>query len=282
MDGSNLRMTYQDKIDAALAVLAELGVSGRFDCACVLGTGLGRIADAMTETVTIPYATIPHFPVSGVSGHQGQLLAGRIEGKRVLIFQGRAHYYETGDAAAMRVPIGVVARLGEPPLILTNASGSVKLDYRPGSHIIVSDHINYSGLNPLIGETDERRFVPMHNAYDMRLRKKLRLAALAAGVTVNEGVYMWFSGPSFETPAEVRMARTLGADVVGMSSVPEVILARFYGLHVAAISLVTNIASGVQVAHAAHDHKDTKALAAGAAPTLRRLLTTFLKGLDDV
>ena len=279
MDGSNLRMTYQDKIDAALAVLAELGVSGRFDCACVLGTGLGRIADAMTETVTIPYATIPHFPVSGVSGHQGQLLAGRIEGKRVLIFQGRAHYYETGDAAAMRVPIGVVARLGEPPLILTNASGSVKLDYRPGSHIIVSDHINYSGLNPLIGETDERRFVPMHNAYDMRLRKKLRLAALAAGVTVNEGVYMWFSGPSFETPAEVRMAGRLGADLVGMSTVPEVILARFLGQPVAALSVVTNWAAGI--AGGAPHHAETKAAARAAADDLAHLIAAFAAGLPQ-
>ena len=275
-------MTYDDKIAEAVTWLAEKGISGRFDCAFVLGTGLGRIAEVLTDVVTVPYADVPYFPNSAVSGHQSELLAGRIGRKRVLIFQGRVHYYEAGDPAAMRVPIGVVAALGEPPLILTNASGSVKLDYRPGSHVLLSDHINYSGLNPLIGDVSEKRFVPMHNAYDERLRKKIKLAAIAAGVTINEGVYMWFSGPSFETPAEVRMARTLGADVVGMSTVPEVILARYYGLRVAVISLVTNVASGVQLTHNPHTHTDTRALAAGAAPTLRRLLTTFLPGLDDV
>jgi purine-nucleoside phosphorylase len=275
-------MTYDEQIAEAVAWLAGKGISGRFDCALVLGTGLGRIGEGLTEAVSVSYGDIPHFPASRVSGHEGQLLAGRLERKRVLIFQGRAHYYETGNPSAMRVPIGVAAALGEPPLVITNASGSVKLDYRPGSHVLIADHINYSGLNPLIGDTGDRRFVPMHNAYDERLRKKLKNAATAAGVTMNEGVYMWFSGPSFETPAEVRMARILGADIVGMSTVPEVILARYYGLRVAAISLVTNVASGVQLTHVAHTHKDTRALAAGAAPTLRRLLTTFLAGLDDV
>lgn len=274
-------MSYDDKIATAVDWLAKNGISGRFDCAFVLGTGLGRLADGLTDVISFPYEAVPHFPKLDVSGHQGHILVGRLERKRVLIFQGRAHYYETGDPAAMRVPIGVVAALGEPPLVLTNASGSVKLDYRPGSHVIVSDHINYSGLNPLIGDSGDRRFVPMHNAYDERLRKKLKLAALAAGVTVNEGVYMWFSGPSFETPAEVRLARMLGADIVGMSTVPEVILARYYGLRVAVVSLVTNVASGVQVA-SVHTHSDTRTHAAGAAPTLRRLLTTFLTGLDDV
>ena len=275
-------MTYDEKIAEAVAWLAQQGVSGRFDCAFVLGTGLGRIGDGLSDAITLSYGDIPHFPLSAVSGHSGKLLAGRLERKRVLIFQGRAHFYETGDAAAMRVPIGVVAALGEPPLILTNAAGSVKLDYRPGSHVLVSDHINYSGLNPLIGDTSDRRFVPMHNAYDERLRKKLKLAAMASGMTMNEGVYMWFSGPSFETPAEVRVARMLGADVVGMSSVPEVILARYYNLRVAVLSLVTNVASGVQLTHTPHTHPDSRALAAGAAPTLRRLFTTFLTGLDDV
>lgn len=275
-------MTHDEKIAEAVAWLAQKGVSGRFDCAFVLGTGLGRLADGLSEVVDFSYEDVPHFPRSGVSGHQGRVFAGRLERKRVLIFQGRTHYYETGDPAAMRVPIGVVAALGEPPLILTNASGSVKLDYRPGSHVIVTDHINYSGLNPLIGDTGDRRFVSMNNAYDERLRKKLKLAAMAAGVTVNEGIYMWFSGPSFETPAEVRVARTLGADIVGMSTVPEVILARYYGLRVAVISLVTNVASGVQVVQTPHTHSDTRTHAAGAAPTLRRLLTTFLTGLDDV
>ena len=275
-------MTHEDKIAEAVAWLAANGVAGRFDCAFVLGTGLGRIAEGLTDSVTLPFADIPHFPHSGVSGHQGRLIAGRLDRRRVLIFQGRSHYYETGDAAAMRVPIGVVAALGDPPLILTNASGSLKLDLRPNSHVLVTDHINYSGLNPLIGDDGDRRFVQMHNAYDERLRRKLKTAAASSGITMNEGVYMWFSGPSFETPAEVRMARTMGADLVGMSTVPEVILARYYGLRVAVISLVTNVASGVQLSHTPHSHNETRTIAAGAAPTLRRLLTTFLAGLDDV
>lgn len=273
-------MTFETRIAEAAEHLLGRGFEGRFDCAMVLGTGLGRLADDLDDRVAVPYDEIPHFPQPGVSGHQGALIAGRLERKRVLIFQGRAHYYETGDAAAMRVPIGVVAALGGPPLLLTNAAGSVKLDFRPNSHVLISDHINYAGLNPLLADHGEGRFVSMINAYDERLRKKMRLAAVAAGVTVNEGVYMWFSGPSFETPAEVRMARTLGADLVGMSTVPEVILARYYGLRVVAISLVTNIAAGVGVG--AHTHQDTRTVAAGAAPSLRRLVSAFVSRIDDV
>ncbi|WP_375459370.1 purine-nucleoside phosphorylase [uncultured Enterovirga sp.] len=274
-------MTVSDaRIDEAAAFLRGRGFDGRFDCAMVLGTGLGRLADDLDEPVSLSYAEIPHFPETGVSGHGGRLTAGRLERKRVLILQGRAHYYETGDAGAMRVPIGIVAALGGPPLLLTNAAGSVKLDFRPSSHVIISDHINYSGLNPLLGDRTENRFVSMAGAYDERLRKKMKLAAVGAGVTVNEGVYMWFSGPSFETPAEVRMARTLGADLVGMSTVPEVILARYFGLRVVALSLVTNIAAGVGLG--THSHQDTKTVAAGGAPTLRKLVHAFLARLDDV
>ncbi len=273
-------MTSEERIAEAAAFLRERGFGGRFDCAMVLGTGLGRIADDLDDPTTLSYSDIPHFPTVSVSGHGGRLIAGRLDRKRVLIFQGRAHYYETGDSGAMRIPVGVVAALGGPPLLLTNAAGSVKLDFRPSSHVIITDHINYSGLNPLLGDLDARRFVSMTNAYDERLRKKMKLAAIGAGVTVNEGVYMWFSGPSFETAAEVRMARTLGADLVGMSTVPEVILARYYGLRVVALSLVTNIAAGIQIG--AHTHQDTKTVAAGAAPSLRKLVTAFLARLDDV
>ena len=273
-------MSYDARIQEAASCLTGRGFDGRFDCAMVLGTGLGRIADDLEDTVSLDYSEIPHFPAPSVSGHTGRLIAGRLAKKRVLIFQGRAHYYETGDAAAMRVPIGVVAALGGPPLLLSNAAGSIKLDFRPSSHVILTDHINYSGMNPLLGDGTDGRFVSMANAYDERLRKKLKLAAVGSGVTVNEGVYMWFSGPSFETPAEVRMARLLGADLVGMSTVPEVILARYYGLRVAALSLVTNIAAGVQLG--AHTHQDTKTVAAAAAPTLRKLIQAFLARIDDV
>lgn len=268
-------MTIDDKVAEAAAHLRANGFDGRFDCAMVLGTGLGRLADDLTDPKGLAYSEIPHFPKVGVSGHGGRVLTGRLDRKRVLLFQGRSHYYETGNANAMRLPIGVVAALGAPPLLLTNAAGSVKLDLRPSSHVLITDHINFSGSNPLLGETDERRFVSMTSAYDERLRKKMKLAAAACGVTLNEGVYMWFSGPSFETPAEVRMARTLGADLVGMSTVPEVILARWLGIRVAAVSVITNFGSGI--AGANPTHAETKEVAAAGAIGLRRLLRAFLK-----
>lgn len=272
--------TGDAKIAEAAAFLRGRGCDGRIDCAMVLGTGLGNLAEDLEDAQAVPYAEVPHFPETSVSGHAGQLIVGRMERKRVLLLQGRAHYYETGDAAAMRVPIGVVAALGAPPLLLTNAAGSLKLDIRPGSLVIISDHINLTGVNPLIGDRTDRRFVPMTGAYDERLRKKLKLSAVAAGVTVNEGVYMWFAGPSFETPTEVRIAKTLGADTVGMSTVQEVILARYFGLRVAALSVVTNMATGIS--GGAPSHAETKGRAAGAAAGLRRLIRAFVSRIDDV
>jgi purine-nucleoside phosphorylase len=268
------------RIAEAAAHLRAHGFDQRFDCAVVLGTGLGNLADDLEEPVSLPYAEIPHFPRPAVSGHPGRLIAGRIEKKRLLLFQGRAHYYETGDAAAMRVPIGVVAALGGPPLVLTNAAGSLKLDLRPSSLVAITDHINLSGTNPLLGDRSDARFVSLTGAYDERLRKKLKLAAAASGITLNEGVYMWFSGPSFETPAEIRMAKMLGADLVGMSTVPEVILARYFGLKVAALSIVTNKAAGI--GGASPSHAETRDMAAGAAAGLRRLIRAFVSRIDDV
>lgn len=269
-----------DRIAEAAAFLRGRGFGERIDCAMVLGTGLGNLAEDIGEAQAVPYSEVPHFPEIGVSGHAGQLIVGRMERKRVLLLQGRAHYYETGDAAAMRVPIGAVAALGAPPLLLTNAAGSLKLDMRPGSLVVIADHINLTGVSPLIGDRTDRRFVPMSGAYDERLRKKLKLAAVAAGVAVNEGVYMWFAGPSFETPSEVRIAKTLGADTVGMSTVQEVILARYFGLKVAAISVVTNMATGIS--GGAPSHAETKDKAAGAAAGLRRLIRAFVAKIDDV
>ena len=269
-----------ERAEEAAAFLRARGVEGPFDCALVLGTGLGKVAEDLEDPIVLPYPEIPHFPDLGVSGHSGQVLAGWMEKKRVLIYQGRAHYYETGDAAAMRIPIAVLPSLGSPPLLLTNAAGSTKLDLRPSSLVALADHINLSGANPLIGEQGDARFVPMSNAYDERLRRKLKVAAQAAGVTTHEGVYAWFSGPSFETPAEVRMARLLGADLVGMSTVPEVILARYHGLAVAAVSVVTNMAAGI--AGGAPSHQKTRAVAAAARPGLRRLVRAFISRIDDV
>ena len=268
-----------EKVQETAAFLRANGFDGRFDCAVVLGTGLGPLVEDLTQTVRLPYAQVPHFPRSGVSGHAGALIAGTLEGRRVLALQGRAHYYETGDAAAMRLPVATIAALGAPPLVLTNAAGSTRPEIGPSSLVCITDHINLAGVNPLIGDRTDKRFVTMTGAYDERLRRKLGLAARAAGLALNEGVYMWFPGPSFETPAEVRMARMLGADLVGMSTVPEVILARYCGLRVAGVSVVTNLAAGIE--GAAPTHEETKGVAADASADLRRLLRAFLTIIDD-
>lgn len=266
------------EVEEAAACVRARGLAGPFACAAVLGTGLGELAQELDDAIALPYAEIPYFPGLTVSGHASALVAGRLQGRRVLLFQGRAHYYETGDAAAMRVPVGLVAALGAPPLLLTNAAGSTTPGFAPQSLVVIRDHIAFSGQNPLLRDRSEARFVSMTDAYDEGLRQTLRSAAAAAGVPVREGVYMWFSGPSFETPAEIRMARLLGADLVGMSTVPEVILARYYGLRVAAISVVTNLGAGL--GGASPSHRETKETAAYAAEDLRRLVRAFVSELD--
>jgi purine-nucleoside phosphorylase len=198
----------------------------------------------------------------------------------VLLFQGRAHVYETGDAGVMRVPVGLVKALDVPALVLTNAAGSVRAEIRPGSLVAISDHLNLSGLNPLIGDRMEARFVSLTDAYDSGLRETLRRAAKKAGIALQEGVYAWLSGPSFETPAEIRMVRILGGDLVGMSTVPEVILARYYGLKVAAISVVTNLAAGIE--GASPSHRETKDAATEASAGFKSLIRSFVAELTHV
>ncbi|MHB2166621.1 purine-nucleoside phosphorylase [Alsobacter sp. R-9] len=266
-------------VDDAVAAL-EPRLGGPVDLAVVLGTGLGGFAEAVTDPLTIPYADIPGWPCGNVTGHAHRLVVGVLEGRRIAVLQGRAHYYETGDAAAMRTPIETLRRLGVSTLVLTNAAGSLKKDILPGHLCLITDHINLSGGNPLIGDRGDGRFVPMNDAYSLRLRNRMKRAAVAAGVRLAEGVYCWMSGPSFETPAEIRMIRTLGADLVGMSTVPETILARRFGIDVVAVSIVTNFGAGLEVS--APSHAETKEVAATGGIALRRLLNAFVKGLDDV
>jgi len=239
----------------------------------VLGSGLGHLADAV-DGVSIGYEDLPGFPHAGVSGHSPRLVVGTLEATRVAVFGGRAHYYESGRGDAMRLPLEVLAALGADTLVLTNAAGSMRPDIPPGELMLLSDHINFSGLNPLIGEPSEARFVPMKDAYDPELRADMKAAADAEGVALEEGVYAWYSGPSFETPAEIRAIRTLGADAVGMSTVPEVILARFLGLRVAAVSTITNMAAGLSDEAISHEH--TKAMAPLGAEKLERILRRHL------
>lgn len=240
----------------------------------ILGSGLGHLAGAV-DGVAIPYADLPGFPHAGVSGHNANLVVGQLEGRRVAVFGGREHYYEQGRADAMRLPLEVLAALGATRLIATNAAGSLRPEMPTGELMLLSDHINFSGLNPLIGERTDARFVPMTDAHDPGLRAGLRAAAEAEGVRLHEGVYAWYSGPSFETPAEIRAIRILGGDAVGMSTVPEVILARFLGLKVAAISTITNMAAGLGSESISHEH--TKAMAPLGAAKLERVLRRYLQ-----
>ncbi len=240
----------------------------------ILGSGLGHLADTVAG-VAIDYADLHGFPHAGVSGHNPKLVIGDLEGQRVAIFGGRAHYYENGRGDAMRLPLEVLKELGATRLILTNAAGSMRPDIDPGDLMLLSDHINFSGLNPLIGEPTDKRFVPMTDAHDPQMRDQLKAAARDLGIPLPEGVYAWYSGPSFETPAEIRAIRTLGADAVGMSTVPEVILARFLGLRVAAISTVTNKAAGMSDENISHEH--TKAMAPIGAEKLEKILRRFLR-----
>jgi purine-nucleoside phosphorylase len=239
----------------------------------VLGSGLGHLADAV-DGEAIAYADLPGFPRAGVSGHSPRLVIGQFERTRVAVLGGRAHYYENGDAGAMRLPLEILKALGADRLILTNAAGSFRPDIPPGELMLIADHINFSGRNPLIGEPSDARFVNMSDAYDPVLRRALVAAADAESVALREGVYAWYSGPSFETPAEIRALRVLGADAVGMSTVPEVILARFLGLRVAAISTITNMAAGLSAEVLSHER--TKAMAPLGAAKLERVLRHYI------
>jgi purine-nucleoside phosphorylase len=236
----------------------------------ILGSGLGALAGEV-DGPAIPFSDLPGFPRSTVSGHAGTLAVGDLEGVRVAAFSGRAHYYEGGGPAVMLPCLSALRDLGAGTLLLTNAAGSTREGLPPGALVAISDHINLAAANPLIGAEGDGRFVNMVDAYSPALRARLRAQGLP------EGVYAWFSGPSFETPAEIRMARTLGADLVGMSTVPECILARFLGIEVAAISLVTNYAAGMTGDALSHD--ETKREAAAAADRFRGVVRGFLRDL---
>jgi purine nucleotide phosphorylase len=243
--------------------------------AVVLGSGLGSFVDDVRRVAAIPYGDLPGFPATGVASHAGQLVLGHVGPTPVAVLQGRAHYYEHGRADAMKGAIDALAELGCETMLLTNAAGSLRADMPPGSVMAIADHINFTGVNPLFGESGDRRFVDMADAYDPGLRAQLKAAGAASGIVVHEGVYVWFSGPSFETPAEIRAARILGGDAVGMSTAPETILARHAGLKVAALSLITNYAAGMTGETLSHAH--TMALATASAGGVRRLIRAFLE-----
>lgn len=222
----------------------------------ILGSGLGFFADDRIEVEgRVPYETIEGFPVSTVPGHAGQFVYGTLDGKRVICMQGRFHYYEGYTMEQLTMPIRMMAKLGVQTLFVTNAAGGINRDYVPGDFMLLSDHINFLGTNPLIGDSSDEgvRFPDMSAVYDPDLRGKIRLAAHKIGLDLKEGVYLATTGPSFETPAEIRAFATLGADAVGMSTVPEAIVARKLGIRVIGISCITNAAAGISKTPLTHE-----------------------------
>lgn len=222
----------------------------------ILGSGLGFFADDRIEVAgRVPYSEIEGFPVSTVPGHAGQFVYGTLHGKRVLCMQGRFHFYEGYTMAQLTMPIRLMQRVGVQTLIVTNAAGGINRDYVPGDFMLLSDHINFLGTNPLIGDRDDvgARFPDMSAVYDAELRDNLKIWASNQSVALKEGVYLATTGPSFETPAEIRAFATLGADAVGMSTVPEAIVAKKLGLRVLGISCITNAAAGLSGSPLTHE-----------------------------
>jgi purine-nucleoside phosphorylase len=244
----------------------------------VLGSGLGAVADAVQAPTVIPYDQLPGFPRPTVEGHMGQAVLGRIADTPVAVLQGRAHVYEGGDLEAIRTPVRALRAAGAEILLLTNAAGSLREEVGPGQLMAISDHINMTGVSILAGPNDDAigpRFPSLRDAYDPELRAQLHAAARELDIPLAEGVYLAVAGPAFETPAEIRAFRTLGADAVGMSTVHEAIVARHAGMRVAAISAITNLAEGMSAEPLSHEQ--TLRDAARAAEDLSRLILGWLE-----
>ena len=267
----------QDSIDQNVSVIQNR-VGGSFPrIALILGSGLGPYADTLSGAVKVSYNDIPSFPNSTVAGHAGQLVVGEANGIPLACMQGRMHLYEGYEAPRLAIAVRTLKRLGVDLLIITNAAGGMRSDLTPGSLMLITDHINFSGQNPLTGPNDDSfgvRFPDMTNAYDSDMREAMLSAAQQQSVDLKQGVYLQLAGPSFETPAEIRMLKTLGADGVGMSTVPECIVARHCGIKVVGLSVITNLAAGM----ADHEltHQDTMEKAELAFTDFRSLIDAFL------
>ena len=248
-------MEIENKItNAAAYIRARITVKPKIGL--ILGSGLGDYADTLDDPVRIPYSEIPDFPVPTVPGHSGAMVFGHKCGKDVVVLQGRIHYYEGLSQQEITLPVRVLAALGIETLVLTNACGGVNMSFIPGDLMLISDHINFSGSNPLIGpnlDTFGPRFPDMSDLYTKSIRDAIREKASEAGIPLQEGVYAMYSGPNYETPAEIRMFRTLGADAVGMSTVPEALVAGHCGMRVVGVSCVTNMAAGILPVKLSHE-----------------------------
>ena len=270
-------MNITEKIMAAAEYIRSK-VSIQPTIGMVLGSGLGDFADTLEGAVRIPYTEIPNFPVPSIAGHSGALVFGRKCGKDVVIMQGRVHYYEGLPQQEITLPIRVLAALGIKTLILTNACGGVNLNFQPGDLMLISDHINFSGSCPLIGPNLDAfgpRFPDMSDLYTASLRKVIKEQAELAGLSLQEGVYAMYSGPNYETPAEIRAFRTLGADAVGMSTVPEALVAGHSGLQVVGVSCITNMAAGVLPQKL--DHSEVVETAAMVHDLFHKLVNVILR-----
>ena len=244
----------------------------------VLGSGLGGLADALEDMTAIPFADLPGWPAASAPGHKGQLLLGELEGVPVVCLQGRLHIYEGNSERLVVEPVLLMGRLGASAILLSNAAGGVKVSYPPGTLMLIADHLNLTGRNPLIGPNDEAigpRFPDLVDAWSPRLNGLMRRAAADEGIGLEEGVYAGLLGPTYETPAEVRMLRTLGADAVGMSTVLEAIAARWAGLEIVGLSLVTNPAAGVTGDPLSHE--EVLEAAAEAGPRFTALVRRFVR-----
>lgn len=248
--------------------------------AIILGSGLGGLAAKIDDPVVLAYRDLPGFPILTVAGHAGQLIIGKLGGVPVIVLNGRKHFYETADAFPLKTMIRSVRAAGVETLFLSNAAGSLRANIGVSELMLITDHINFLGLNPLTGLNDETfgpRFFPVTDAWDPGLRATIKAVAQREGVKLHEGVYVAFRGPSFETPAEIRMVQGWGADAVGMSSVPDCLIARHCGLKVAGVSCITNMGAGLSDEHLTHAH--TLENAARGAAAFERLVVAAVKEL---
>lgn len=266
-----------DPISTVVGIISERAPNAAPDVGLILGSGLGGLADGIEDAVVIDYADLPGFPQPSVEGHFGRLVLGTIEGLPVACLQGRVHLYEGKSAHAVNPMISTLQALGCATLIVTNAAGSLREEVGPGSLVLIDDHINMLGQNPLAGPDASHHFIDMSDTYSARCREMLWAVAAREGIDLRSGVYLATPGPSFETPAEIRAFKALGADLVGMSTVPEVIAARQAGLEVIGFSIVTNLGAGMSGALLSHDETLSEAGAAGEK--LARLLRAFFKEL---
>jgi purine-nucleoside phosphorylase len=272
-------MNLDDLVSASAALLRQRLGERQPRIAVLLGSGWGPLAEQVQDAVSVPFSDLPAFPVLAIGGHAGVLKAGRLGAQEVIVLAGRKHSYETGAADGMKGVIRTLAALGVQVLVQTNAAGSLDATMPPGSVMLIEDHLNVVQMSPLVGEKGDSRFVDMGAAYCPTLRAQAQVAAVAAtGQAMPHGVYAWVLGPQFETPAEIRMLQAFGAQAVGMSTVPETILARHAGLRVLALSMMTNMAAGLSSETLSHGH--TMATAQAASARAVQLLVAVVQGLE--